>query len=70
MRQEERKLMRSKGRDLAFILLVAAIVIAWHLISWQRGTGCLIGRAPMREPPPPGKTCLIAYPNGGYVYSK
>jgi len=55
---------------VAFIFLGFAIVILLHLSSWQRGTGCLIGRAPLREPPPPGKTCLIAYPNGGYVYSR
>ena len=65
----------STGRDVtlskvAFICLVFAIVIAWHLVSWQQGTACLIGRAPLREPPPPGKTCLIAYPDRTYVYSR
>jgi hypothetical protein len=57
-------------RKVAAILLVAAIIIALHLFSWQRGTTCLFGRRPLREPPPPGATCLIAYPQGGYVYSR
>jgi hypothetical protein len=55
---------------VAAIFLVAAIIIALHLFSWYRGTACLIGRAPMLDPPPTGATCLIAFPRGGYVYSR
>ena len=55
---------------VVLILLGFAIIITWHLDSWQQGTGCLIGRAPLREPPPPGATCLISFPQGGYVYSR
>ena len=65
---EERDLIRPK--DVAFILLVAAIIFALHLSAWHRGQACWIGRARMREPPPPGKTCLIAYPDGRYLYSR
>jgi len=50
-----RDLMRSK---VAVILLVAAIVIVLQLVSWYRGSTCLLGGHR-------GATCYIPFPRGG-----